>query len=353
MKKTVLLDLGKLKDLNNGLGQVSYQLGKKLENYNDNENEIEFHYLLPKGFDTAFKKATHFEIISSRRRYFPFTCKRYDLWHSIHQDSAYFPSDSQTPYILTIHDLNFLEEKKEKKAVKRLRSLQKKVVRASAVTVISKYTEKMVRDNLSLQDIPIHLIYQGVEIKTTHLKKPDYAPLDKFLFTIGVILEKKNFIILLDFMKLLPEYKLIIAGKNTTEYAGLIEKKIRELNLSDRVIMPGIISDQEKNWFFQNCDAFVYPSKYEGFGMPIIEAMNFGKPIFLSTYSCLPEIGNKYAFYWNDSDPRKMKNQFFKKIFEFQKKPDLSESMKRYAQSFNWDRTVSAYIKLYKKLLNL
>ncbi len=351
LKKTVLLDLGKLKYLYNGLGQVSYQLGKKLGKYN--APEIDFYYLLPKRFDTVFFNVADRETISLRRRYFPFTCRRYDLWHSTHQDSAYFPSDSQTPYLLTIHDLNFLEEKKERKAMKRLRSLQKKVSRASAITVISKSTEKIVKDNLDLRNIPVHLIYQGVKISRGNEKKPGFAPSKKFLFSIGVILEKKNFIVLLDFMKLLPEYKLVIAGKNTTEYAKLIEKKIQKLNLADSIIMPGIISDQEKTWLYQNCEAFVYPSKYEGFGMPIIEAMNFGKPVFLSTYSCLPEIGSTYAYYWNDFDPKKMSDYFLDNIFKFQKKPELSENMKIYAQSFNWDNTVNAYIKVYKKLLGL
>ena len=351
MKKTVLLDLGKLKYLYDGLGQVSYQLGKNLGEYTT--PEIDFYYLLPKRCDTIFSHVAHFEIVSLRRRYFPFTCKKYDLWHSIHQDSAYFPSDTQTPYLLTIHDLNFLKEKKEKKAIKRLRSLQKKIFKASAITVISKSTEKIVKDNLDLRNIPVHLIYQGVEISTGKEKKPAFAPSGKFLFSIGVILEKKNFIVLLDFMKILPDYKLVIAGKNTTEYAKLIEKKIRKLNLKDRIIMPGIVSDQEKNWLYENCEAFVYPSKYEGFGMPIIEAMNFGKPVFLSTYSCLPEIGSTYAYYWNNFDPKKMRHYFLDKIFEFQKKPELSVSMKHYAQSFNWDNTVTAYIKLYKKLLGL
>ena len=76
--------------------------------------------------------------------------------------------------------------------------------------------------------------------------------------------------------------------------------------LEERIILPGEISDMDKYWLYKNCEAFVFPSMYEGFGLPVIEAMNFGKPVFLSTFSSLPEVGGKYALYWENFDSQLM-----------------------------------------------
>ncbi len=351
MKKTVLLDLGKLKDLCCGLGQVSHQLGMKLDGYDDEDIKIKF--LLPHGFSRVFKAES--EPLSLRRRYFPFICKKYDLWHAIHQDSAYFPSSRSAPYVLTIQDLNFLEEKSRSKARKRLKRLQQKVSRASVVTVASKYTEQIVRKNLNLkrgnQEIPVFTVYQGIDLSVSPQKKINFSLSGKFLFTIGTILDKKNFGVLINFLKRLPDYQLVIAGRKDTEYARMIEKKVEALGLGGRVILPGMISEEEKRWLYRYCEAFVFPSKYEGFGMPVLEAMYFGKPVFLSTWSSLPEIGGEYAYYWKDFSPETMEKVFLMKMAEFRANPNRSKEIKEYAERFNWDNTVGAYLKIYKDVL--
>ncbi|MEK7285898.1 MAG: glycosyltransferase family 1 protein [Nitrospirota bacterium] len=354
MKKTVLLDLGKLKDLHCGLGQVSLQLGKKVDGYDDGEMKINF--LVPKDFRAAFKSES--EPLSLRRRYLPFSCKRYDLWHAPHQDSAYFPSRPNTPYILTIQDLNFLEEKGQQKANWRLQRLQNKVTRASAITVASKFTEEMVRRHINLiaprgQAIPVFTVYQGVDLPVATEEKINFPITDPFLFFVGALLEKKNLMVLIDFMKLMPNYQLVIAGKKDTEYARSLQKKVQTLGLESRILFLGRISQGEKAWLYQHCEALVFPSKYEGFGMPVLEAMGFGKPVFLSTYSSLPEIGGENAYYWNDFSPESMKERFETKMAEFKSNPHLSEKLSQYAKSYNWDRTAKEYIKIYRHLLGL
>jgi glycosyltransferase involved in cell wall biosynthesis len=354
MKKTVLLDLGKLKDLHCGLGQVSLQLGKRVDCYDD--GEIKINFLVPKNFRTAFQSES--EPLSLRRRYLPFSCQRYDLWHAIHQDSAYFPSSSDTPYVLTIQDLNFLEEKSQQKAKRRLQRLQKKVSRASAITVTSKFTEGIVRKHIHLtgtdhKAIPIFTVYQGVNLPVATEEKAPLPLSGSFLFAIGTILEKKNFMVLADFMRMLPDYQLVIAGKKESDYARSIQKRVQTLGLQNRIFFPGTISEGEKGWFYQHCDAFVFPSKYEGFGMPILEAMGFGKPVFLSTYSSLPEIGGEHAYYWKDFTPESMRDVFITKMAEFQTNPNLPERLKQYAQSYNWDRTAKEYINIYRHILGL
>ncbi len=349
-KLSVLIDLDRLKDLNTGLGQVAAFFGDEISKLND--ERFRFTLLVPKKFKGYFGNLVDYEVVSLKRRYFPFLCQKYDLWYTIHQDSAYFPSDTTTPYLLTINDLNFLGEKTPAKAKIRLRKLQKKVDRATAITVISKFTEVEVRSHLNVGETPIHVIYCGVKVKTfDQVKKPAFAPEGELLFSVGVVQMKKNYQVLLGFMQRLPkQYKLIIAGNKSSDYARELQQKINEMGLQHRIFLPGIISEEDKFWMYNHCRAVLFPSKFEGMGFPPVEAMRFGKPVFASTYSSIPEVSEGFAYYWENFDPDEMSSFFLEKIEEFDKTPSLPEMLKKHSQKFTWEANLKAYIVLFRNI---
>lgn len=344
-KPTVLIDLGKLKNLYTGLGQVSLNFGKTIQQQN---TSLDCHFLIPKGFEKDFKP---YEKLSLKRRYLPSFCKKYNLWHAIHQDSAYFPNKN-TPYILTIHDLNFLGEKNPKKSDFRLKRLQRKVNRAAAITMISKYTERVVRENLDLPNVPVKVIYNGVEDICNAPRTPLKINLTKpFLFNIGVVKAKKNLAVLLPLMELLTNYQLVIAGDDSDDFGQYLHNEVKKRKLQDRVFILGKISAEERNWCYANCEAFVFPSKYEGFGLPVIEAMQFGKPVFLSTWSSLPEVGGKVAYYWDSFKANNMRIRFLQGIEAFYQSSTFAEKVIAHAQQFTWEQNVKAYLELYGQLI--
>lgn len=347
---SVLIDLDRLKDLNTGLGQVAEFFGDEISKMKD--DNFKFTLLVPQKFKGYFGDNVDYEIVSLKRRYFPSLCKKYDLWYTIHQDSAYFPSDRKTPYILTINDLNFLEEKSPSKAKKRLKILQKKVVRATLITVISKYTESVVRENLDTGEIPIKVVYFGVKVKTyKNVPRPGFAPEGDLLFSIGVVRMKKNFHVLIDFVQCLPQkYKLVIAGNKASGYADDLQQKIDKLGLHDRILLTGLISEEDKFWMYDNCKAVLFPSKFEGMGFPPIEAMQFGKPVFASTFSSIPEVSEDKAYYWETFDPEDMCSFFLQKLEEFYGDPLRPEILKQHSQKFTWEASVKTYLGLFKEI---
>jgi glycosyltransferase involved in cell wall biosynthesis len=122
--------------------------------------------------------------------------------------------------------------------------------------------------------------------------------------------------------------------------------------LVKQVILTGKISDIEKQYYLKNCSAFVFPSLREGFGIPPIEAMRFGKPVFLSNSTSLPEIGGKHAFYWDHFEPKYMAEIFIKGIITYNAKKDwYSEQYIKRAKSFDWNKAAKQYIELYKTIL--
>lgn len=351
MSFKVLIDLGKLKKPFSGLGQFSYYFGRHIKR--KFEAAINWNFLIPQSSKEILPINYSYETLSLKRRFLPFISKKYDLWHAIHQDSAYMPSNRSTPYILTIHDLNFLKEKGRRAASRRLERLQEKVNRASAITFVSKYTASVAQKHLKMAGKETHIIYNGVDIETSgKFPKPLYLPESKFLFSIGMILKKKNFHVLIDFIEQIEGYSLIIAGDDSGSYAKSIRKLIRKKNLGKRVILPGIISNQDRIYLYQNCSAFLFPSLMEGFGLPVIEAMRFGKPVYISTFSSLPEIGGDLAYYWDNFNPESMRDVFLDNQIKYERDFSfLSKRISEYSFQFNWEDSIEKYISLYKKTL--
>lgn len=134
------------------------------------------------------------------------------------------------------------------------------------------------------------------------------GPKMKYLLFVGRLESKKNLVRLIEafakFHTKNPDYKLILAGKRGYGFKD-IWAKVRELNVVNHVIMPGYITEEEKAALYSYCQAFLFPSLYEGFGLPILEAFYYGKPVMVSDNSSLPEVAGKCGIY---VDPYKVES---------------------------------------------
>lgn len=347
--KKILIDLYKIKDVYSGLGQFSLNFAKELVSQLPEGLSVDF--FVPKSCKLPFSgKTISFIRSSSLKRYLPSVNRDYAVWHSLQQFPSFFPSKN-TIWILTIHDLNFLIEKNGIKKNRYRRQLQKNIDRADYITTISNFTKSEIEKNLNTGQKDIQVIYNGVasgsQIEKT---KPTFVSDQKFFFSIGIFNKKKNFEVLLPLMKYFDDYQLIIAGNNETGYGKEIENEIRKLKLEDRIILPGKISDSNKQWLYANCEALLFPSLAEGFGLPVIEAMYEGKPVFLSKKTSLPEIGGEMAFYFDDFDAQQMADYIRSKIeYVHLCGKKFEEESIAFASQYNWENCIAQYLKLYKK----
>jgi glycosyltransferase involved in cell wall biosynthesis len=150
----------------------------------------------------------------------------------------------------------------------------------------------------------------------------------------------------------ITDFNLIISGNNNKEYGFEILKFIQDNNLQNRIFLTGKVHDVAKQYYLSNCHAFLFPSIREGFGLPPIEAMRFGKPIFLSNKTSLPEIGGEHCYYWDNFDPENMKKVLFEGLSHFYNNQlEMETLMKERAESFNWKVAASQYLKVYEKCL--
>lgn len=342
----ILVDILKVKDLYSGLGQFSANFAEALIAARRPEDELKF--LAPQGYSIGSSEATGVVHPSLLRRYFPALNKPHDLWHSLHQFPSFRPHP-RSKWILTVHDLNFLVEKDHSKAQRYLQRLQRNVDGAHAVTAISAFTKHELEQHVDLRGKPVHVIHNGVVMPSGNSTPKPQRP---YFLSLGVFKEKKNFHVLLAMMKDFPDHDLVLAGNNATTYGASIKERIRVLGLEDRVHMPGAVDEQEKFRLFSHCDAFLFPSLAEGFGLPVIEAMLLGKPVFLSRATSLPEIGGDAAFYFDSEQPETITHSIRTGLANFSADPDVAtQRLKAHAAQFTWEACVTRYLKLYSQVL--
>ncbi len=274
-----------------------------------------------------------------------------DIWHCTFQGSNYFPLKKINGIILTIHDFNFLYEKKDDvKILKYKNALQKKIDLADKIVTISEFVKQDLLKNFIINKNKISVIYNGCNVENDYIDEaPQTVPEAPFIFTIGVIAGKKNFHVLLPLLSN-NDYLLIIAGIIIDEsYKQKIISEAKKFNVEKRLIFTGSITDKQKKWYLKNCLVFVFPSVAEGFGLSVIEAMRFGKPTLLSKYTSLPEIGGKYAYYFNSFNADEMRQTLALALNDYSNN-NKTEKIINWSKKFNWETTAKQHWQLYENL---
>ena len=347
----VLVTFDSMKYPNSGLFYFGKSLGGAL--IEQNKGQFMLNYYIHKRAIYRFEnKVKLAELSKLHKVYFPF-CNRFDLVHFTDQYCRLKPGKVNAKKVLTIHDLNPVHEKTRsaRKMARYLKRLGKYISACDRIVAISHFVEKDILKYFPQAQNKITVIYNGADkLNAAEEYKPQYIPPKKFIFTIGQVSAKKNFHVL---PALLADndYQLVIAGI-ITPYKDKILEEAAKYNCTDRITITGTISDEDKAWYYQNCIAFVFPSLAEGFGLPVIEAMHFGKPVFLSKYTSLPEIGSDKAYYFDSFEPGIMQDAFLKGMQDFEQNnraPELAD----YASRFSWDNTARQYLSLYLECLSL
>lgn len=350
--KQIVFDCERMKYSNTGLYHYCLNLGLHLQELtNSNTEQISFY--TPPAVKHIFGSTEKNITQNFLHKFYMPSLKKYDIWHVTHQDSAYMPVRNQKiKVVLTIHDLNFLYDpgKSNAKKHKYLRRVQQLINRADAIVCISEYCRKDVLANCYIGGKPLHVIYNG----TNTLMEPDlfrhsYKPEKPFLFSLGVITRKKNFHTLLPLLQN-NEMELIIAGRqDDTDYFNYINNMARRMGVQNNFRMLGQISEKEKAWYLKNCYAFALPSISEGFGAPVAEAMAFGKPLFLSDRTALPEIGSNVAFYFPDFNAKQMQNTFSTGMRDY-RVFKMYDAIKKRGTDFCWNKSAREYLEVYRSL---
>lgn len=234
---------------------------------------------------------------------------------------------------------------------------------ADKIIAISHHTKKDIVKLLKVNPDKITVIPLAASSKFKPIKhrakiemvKRKYHTGEKYLLHIGTLNPRKNLEFLIKvFNNVLvrcPNYHLVITGKKGWYYEGLF-KLVKELGLTGKVIFTGYVQDEDAPYLYNGADIFVFPSLYEGFGLPPLEAMACGIPVISSNTSSLPEVIGKAGILlppdnnklWTEAIAKVLTN---KKIYQ-----DMVKSSLLQAKKFSWrvaaEKTLQVYEELYE-----
>lgn len=232
--------------------------------------------------------------------------------HVFFSPAHYSPRFCPCPTVVTIHDvayIHFPDEFLKKDLYQLINWTRYSIRKATKVITVSKATKKDVVSHYHVPENKIEVVYNGFEKDVEHDEAvPPQPKITKpYVLYVGTIQPRKNIIALIRafslFYKTHPEYYLVITGKKGWLFDQIF-REARDLYLQNKIIFTGYVTDEELVYLYRHAFCFVLPSLYEGFGIPILEAMSFGTPVVSSFSSSLPEVGGEAALYFDPEDEK-------------------------------------------------
>ena len=355
-----------------GIGRYSYELIQNLAQI-DQENEYVI-FLRKDAYETFDPPNERFSKVLADFPHYSFAEQigflkllnktKLDLMHFAHFNAPIFYNK---PYIVTIHDLtlSFFPGKKFTSFWRRLayRFVLRTVTRkAKKIIVVSENTKKDLQKLLKAPEERIEVIYNGVNpefARPSETLRPDMMKklgIQKpyFLYT-GVWRDHKNIVGMVKaFAELNKEignqYNLVITGRHNPSYKE-IPDTIKAMDLENEVHLVGLVSEDDVRALYQYALAYVFPSFYEGFGLPPLEAMLCGTPVAASNKSAIPEIcGEGNVLYFDPYDIKDIKEKMRIIATDASVRQRLVDRGFERVKTFDWNKMATQVLNLYNQM---
>lgn len=236
---------------------------------------------------------------------------------------------------------------------------------ADHFVAISEATKKDIMDLYNVCEDKITKVYNGSNIEIVNeITKEEESEIkqkfkiedSKYIFFISTIEPRKNVATLIKAFNYIKEkesasLKLILAGGLGWKYSDVL-KLYEESKYKEDIVMPGYISKKEKKYLFENAKCFVYPSLYEGFGIPVLEAMANSTIVVTSNISSLPEVGGEAAIYFDNVlnyEELAEKIEKAMNLSEEEKKKRIEKGLEQ-VKKFTWDKCAKETVEVIKNI---
>ena len=364
-----------LKDRLEGMGWFAYQTLKEITTKNP---DVHFVFLFDRNFNEEFIFSDNITplILSPQARH-PFL---YYAWfqHSVKgllnkmQPDLFLSPDgflslgAKCKQLPVIHDINFLHHPQDSKwlTAKYYNYYFPKFAKeATRIATVSEYSKHDIAKNYGINEEKIDVVYNGInsffkpldEVSKQQTKQKYTAGKDYFI-NVGSLHPRKNIPNLIRAFSLFKkesnsDLKLVLAGPN---YWGVSEvhKVISETNLKDDVIFTGRLADEELNLVLGSAFALTFVPYYEGFGIPLIEAMQTNVPIITSNVTSMPEIAGDAALLINPLEVVDIKNAMMQLLEKPELRADLILKGNSQKQKFSWEKSADLLWRSVLKTVN-
>jgi glycosyltransferase involved in cell wall biosynthesis len=268
--------------------------------------------------------------------------------------------------VMNIYDLTFIKfPNYTNSVVKKYNGRVKKCLQwTDLVLTISESSKKDIVEYLDVDPQRIyvtplasryHYGYLSEELAHQMEASSGYDFSKPYLLFVSTIEPRKNINSLISAFNLLKQkykikHQLVLIGQKGWDYEPIFAE-IESSAFRSEIHHLDYLSDEMVALFYSKADAFVYPSHYEGFGLPVLEAMTLGAPVITSNTSSLPEVAGDAALFIEPDDPTSLVDAILKVIGDSQLRSELIQKGKERAKLFSWERTAQETLKAYKSLL--
>lgn len=285
-----------------------------------------------------------------------------DIFHGLNNELPWGIHKSGCKSVVTIHDLIFLRHPEYYDFVTRqiLKTKTQYACRhADKIIAISQQTKQDIVDFYHLPESKIEVVYQGCNRIYQHKVSRDvqlatqksYRIPPRYILCVGTIEQRKNQLTLVRILPMLCENIHLVMISKATPFQHTIEEEARRLNVQDRVHILNRVRNLDLPAIYQGSTLFAYLSFFEGFGIPVLEAITSGVPVIAATGSCLEEAGGQDSVYCDPSDPAQIADEFNKLLTQPSRAEQMIQSGLSHAARFTESRVAEHLLSVYRQLL--
>ena len=272
----------------------------------------------------------------------------FDLLHPTYFDT-YFLNGLKKPFIITVHDLIEFKFKEQFRKISVMPQMKQLIKKANRIIAVSDNTKKDLIDIFNINPGKIDTVYHGFN-KPIHNKKAN--PYGQYILFVGKRNGYKNFTTFVRAVSALlnkeRDLKLICVG---LPFEKEETNELRNLKILGKTSVLGVNEDKLNN-LYSHARAFVYPTLYEGFGMPVLEAFANNCPVCLSHTSSLPEVAGEAGVYFDPNDQESILSAIEKVIYDADFSNKMIAAGNNRLKNFSWKYCAEQTVNSYKKTLS-
>lgn len=377
----IYLDARVIIDKQTGIGNYTYNLLKHILEI-DHENEYTVlvnrslsrnHPIMELEQKNLKRKLVAIREVSPQQQFLiwaPLLKEKPDVYHYPNFDLPIFqPCNS----VFTVHDLTYLRHRSLYLDGRWLKNYYTKYImilgakKAQKIIAVSRSTKQDLIDLLHVPEEKIVVIYEAVDDsyldnklfesnKNLQQKTSEQNQDEKYFLFLGERRPHKNIVRIIEAFarfkaKTSGDYKLVIGGKPYSSYREP-EKRAAELGLSESVVFRGYVAESELQTLYKNAAGFVFTSIYEGFGIPILEAMACGTPVITSNLSSMPEVAGRAALIVDPYDVAAITGAMETIASDWNLRQRLIKNGREQVKLFSWKSSAEQTVKVYESIYN-
>ena len=280
--------------------------------------------------------------------------KGFDL---VHGPNYVVPPTDSGARLVTVHDLTAwrFPELVDHHSRRYPEYLQRAVDEGAHIHAVSHFVGQELQDELGIHPDRIHVVRNGFEAMPAGDRARGRSLVGSpYVLAIGTIEPRKDYVTLVRAMAaiwpIIPDVKLVIVGTDGWG-RGDLDDVVAELGVQDRVRCLGYVSDPVKADLLAGAELLAFPSIYEGFGLPILEAMEAGVPVVSTHAGAIPEVAGRAAVLVEPRDPSALAGALLSVLEDEALRRQLAEAGKRQVGGHSWDRTVEELMDVYRLLV--